>query len=243
MGSLKEIKIKKINEYKTEFVSLAAHQLRTPLTAVKWIIKMILDGDEGTLNNEQQNLLNKVYKSNERMIRLINNLLDVSKIEAGGLEYEFKKVDIGYILDIVIQEEKENIAQHNIKFNLEKSEKIPQVYVDTEKIIIVFQNLLDNAIKYTPNYGSVKVKIENIKNNLLSIEIKDSGIGIPLTDQKKLFSKFFRASSAIKMETEGSGLGLFIAKNIIEKHGGQISISSKEGKGTKVCFTLPVNKF
>jgi signal transduction histidine kinase len=124
---------------------------------------------------------------------------------------------------------------------VDKPEKLPELYLDKEKFGLALQNILDNAIKYTPDYGDIKIILQQIPG-FLQVTVRDSGIGIPDGDKSRLFSKFFRSANVVKTETEGSGLGLFIVKNIIEKHGGKITISSVEGQGTEVSFTLPLSQ-
>ncbi len=233
---------KMIDRMKSEFISIAAHQLRTPLSAIKWIIKMVLDEDSGELNSEQKELLSKGYQSNERIITLVNDLLDVSRIEEGRFGYNFTNSDFQEVLDITMDSCEKLISKNHLKFIFKKQENLPKIYMDKERISLVLQNLIENSIKYTPEYGTIELGAEANRNNFLRVWVKDNGVGIPDTDKAKLFSKFFRASNVMRMETEGTGLGLFIAKNIVEKHGGTISIASEEGKGTQVTFTLPLNK-
>ncbi len=233
---------KKIEQIKTEFVSLAAHQLRTPLSAIKWTIRMILDGDLGPITKEQGEFIEKAYQSNERMINLIGDLLDVTRIEEG--RYLFKPIltDFEPIVQFVVNSYQEEIKRKGMKFQLEKPEKkLPQVQVDVEKIKLAIQNIIENAIKYTPPGGGIKVLLKYNKKEI-EFQARDSGVGIPKDQQDRVFGKFFRASNVIKMETEGSGLGLFIAKNIIEAHGGKIWFESEEGKGTTFYFSLPIGE-
>jgi two-component system sensor histidine kinase VicK len=231
---------KAIDKMKSEFISIAAHQLRTPLSAIKWVIKMILDGDAGELSLEQQELLNKGYLSNERVIRLVNDLLNVSRIEEGKFGFNFESTDFKEVLDISISNIDSLIDKSHQELKIKIPPKLPKIFLDKERIIMVIQNLLSNAIKYTPEYGKIEVIVE-VDKQYLNVKIKDQGVGIPAEDQPKLFSKFFRAANVVKLETEGSGLGLFMVKNIIEKHQGQVSLKSEEGKGTEVSFTLPIN--
>ena len=231
---------KAIDKMKSEFISIAAHQLRTPLSAIKWVIKMILEGDAGKLNTEQQELLNKGYLSNERVIRLVNDLLNVSRIEEGRLTFNFGKADFKEVLDMAVSNVNSLIIKNHQELTVKIPPKLPKIYLDKERIIMVLQNLLDNAIKYTPEYGKIKVIIE-VDKQYLHVKINDQGVGIPAEDQPKLFSKFFRAVNVVKLETEGSGLGLFMIKSIIEKHKGNVSLKSEEGKGTEVSFTLPID--
>ena len=233
---------KKIEQIKTEFVSLAAHQLRTPLSAIKWTIKMILDGDLGSITKEQGEFLEKTYNSNERMISLINDLLDVTRIEEG--RYLFKPIltDFEPIVQFVANFYQEEIKRRGIKFQFEKPEKkLPPVRVDVEKIKLAIQNIIENAVKYTPPGGEIKVLLKYNKKEI-EFQARDSGVGIPKDQQGRVFSKFFRASNVMRMDTEGSGLGLFITKNIIEAHGGKIWFESEEGKGTTFYFSLPIGE-
>lgn len=232
---------KRISRMKTEFVSIAAHQLRTPLSAIKWAIKMILDGDAGEVSEDQRDLLKKGFESNERMIKLVNDMLNVTRIEEGRLQYNFKKEDFEEVYKTVMNNMDNKIKKKNIKFDINKPQKLPRVYLDKDKIRLVLQNLLENAVKYTPENGKVTLTIKAGKK-YLTVKVKDNGVGIPKEEQEKLFSKFFRAKNVKKMETDGTGLGLFIAKNIIKKHQGEIKCDSEEGKGTEFSFYIPINK-
>ena len=232
---------KAIDKMKSEFISVAAHQLRTPLSAIKWVIKMILDGDAGKLSIEQQELLNKGYLSNERIIRLVNDLLNVSRLEEGKFGFNFEKADFLEVLNTAVSGVESLAVKNHQVLTIEKPAKLPKIFLDKERMIMVIQNLLSNAIKYTPEYGKIQVNIE-VDKQYLHVKINDQGVGIPAEDQPKLFSKFFRAANVVKLETEGTGLGLFMVKNIIEKHNGRVSLKSEEGKGTEVSFFIPVNK-
>ena len=232
-----------VEKMKTEFVSITAHQLRTPLSAIKWTLRMILDGDVGKISKEQQSFLNKTYKSNERMIKLINDLLNVTRIEEGRFLYNVQKEDIIDVIKKEITPLKEIAQRKGLKFEVNfPKEKIPKIDIDSEKISLVVQNLINNAISYTKS-GSIKIsfKFEKEKKWFL-FSVQDSGIGIPEVQQKRIFTRFFRAISAVRAETEGTGLGLFIAKNIIEAHGGKIWFESKENKGSTFYFTIPIKE-
>lgn len=235
---------KEIERIKSEFVSLTAHQLRTPLSAIKWTLKMILDGDLGKINKDQKEYLQKTYFSNERMIRLINDLLNVSRIEEGKYLYRPTFVQLDDLTQSVINSYKSELERKNIKLIFEKSEKLlPKVKIDVEKINLVITNFLDNAVKYTSSKGEIKIYLNFInKNKEIEFSIKDSGIGIPDRDKKRLFTKFFRSENAVRMETDGSGLGLFITKNIIEAHGGRVWFESRDGKGSTFYFAIPVSE-
>ncbi|MBI4101503.1 MAG: PAS domain S-box protein [Candidatus Nealsonbacteria bacterium] len=231
-----------IEKMKTEFVSLAAHQLRTPLSAIKWSLTMILEGDTGQITQEQKDMLDKTYKSNERMIDLINDLLDVTRIEEG--RYLFKPIltQLEPIVEFVVNSSQDEAGRKKIKLGFRKPLKIlPKVMVDVEKIRLAIQNFIDNALRYTPASGEITISLRAEKKEI-EFSIRDTGVGIPEDQKARVFSKFFRASNVIRMETEGSGLGLFITKNIIEAHGGKVWFESKEGQGTNFYFTLPVKE-
>ena len=232
-----------VEKLKTEFVTISAHQLRTPLSAIKWTVRMLLDGDVGKLTDEQTEFLKKAYQSNERMVNLVNDLLNVTRIEEGRYLYNPEELDMIELIEKTIIPLKEIAERKNLKFEfLKPKEKEIKVRVDKEKISLAISNLVDNAINYTKE-GKISIQFEyDSKDKQVKFSVKDTGIGISEEQQKRLFSKFFRGINAIKAETEGTGLGLFIAKNIIEAHGGRIWFESEEGKGTTFYFTLPLKK-
>ena len=230
-----------INRAKSEFISIAAHQMRTPLSGIKWTLNMMLDGDFGPITAKQKSFLAKSYKTNEQMIVLIRDLLDVARLEEGRFGFEFSESDlIGSIASAV--ESYEQAARNkgiDLEFVRPKSE-IPKVFTDPAKISLVISNLIDNAVKYTDK-GSVKIFME-VREPYVHVRVKDTGIGIPKKAKLQLFNKFFRAPNALQRQTEGSGLGLFIIRNIIKRHGGDIWFESAEGKGTEFAFSLPLRK-
>ncbi len=233
---------KLVERMKTEFVSLTAHQLRTPLSAIKWTLKMVLDGDLGKITKEQVEFLERTYNSNERMISLINDLLNVTRIEEGRYLYKPILAQFEDLVEEIVNNYKPEIKRKNIKFQFEKPErKVPKVKIDMEKMRLAITNLLDNAIRYTLPKGKVTVSLK-YEEKKIKFSVEDFGIGIPKDQQKRLFTKFFRGANAIRIETEGSGLGLFLAKNIVEAHGGEIWFESEENKGSTFGFTLPVGK-
>jgi PAS domain S-box-containing protein len=230
---------KEIERMKTEFVSIAAHQLRTPLSAIKWTLKMILDGDLGEVAEEQREFLRKTYQSNERMINLINDLLNVTRIEEGRYLYKPVLTDLISVCESVINLYKEEVEKKDLKLSFERPKELSKVRVDIEKITLSIQNLVENAIRYNKPGGEIKITLEE-KGKEIKFSIEDTGIGIPKDQQNRVFTKFFRAPNAMRIDTEGSGLGLYITKNIIEAHGGKIWFESEEGKGTTFYFTLPI---
>lgn len=232
---------KKISQMKSEFITLAAHQLRTPLSAIKWTIKMLIDGDLGELNGEQKKVLENSYQANENIIRLTKDLLDVVKIEEGKFDYNFEYADPVEPIEKTIEEQKIIAEKKNIKISFEKPEKpLPKIKIDVQKIGLAFGNVLTNAVNYTLEGGLVNIGIGRLNNDYIEIKVKDTGIGITKDQMSRLFIKFSRGENAMRLQTEGSGLGLFIARNIIKSHGGDIRIESEEGKGTTVYLTVPL---
>ncbi|XOB41230.1 MAG: ATP-binding protein [Candidatus Nealsonbacteria bacterium] len=229
-----------VERMKTEFVSIAAHQLRTPLSAIKWTLKMMLDGDLGEISTEQREFLNKTYRSNERMIILINDLLNVTRIEEGRYLHRPALNDIGPVLQFVINSCQGDAKKRQVTLEFKQIKKrIPKVLLDVEKMKLAFQNLVDNALKYTSAKGKVVVTLDSNGKEVI-VSVKDSGVGIPEKQQERVFTKFFRGANVIKMETDGSGLGLFITKNIISSHDGRIWFESGPKKGTTFYFTIPI---
>ncbi|MFA6098911.1 MAG: HAMP domain-containing sensor histidine kinase [Patescibacteria group bacterium] len=233
-------RLKEIDQMKTEFISVASHQMRTPLSATKWVLRMILDGDLGPLNPQQREMLAKGYQTNERMIGLINDLLNVSRIEEGRFQYRFIHMSLEEVVESVVQELYNVVKKKAIKFEYKKPRSpLPKVNIDPQKMRLVLQNLLDNAIKYTPKGNKVVLSMLYEENQVIC-SIADGGVGIPAYQQSRIFSKFFRADNVIRMQTDGSGLGLFIVKSIVENHQGTVWFESTEGKGTTFYFSLPV---
>ncbi len=231
---------KLINRMKSEFISIAAHQLRTPLSAIKWIFHMLISEDLGPVSPAQKSFLQKGYDSNERMIILINDLLNVTKIEEGRFLFDFEKVSLKDLIEQVLEENIAVAAKNGVtlEFNAPKI-ILPDIIADAQKIKIVFQNLIDNAIKYSNPRSKVTTTLKKELDRYL-ITIANQGAGIPRDQQQRIFNRFFRGSNVIKMETDGTGLGLFITKNIVEKHGGAISFVSEENKETVFTVELPL---
>jgi len=233
---------KAIERMKSEFVTIAAHQLRTPLSAVKWTLRLVLDGDMGPVSKEQAEILQKGYQSNERMINLVNDLLNVARIEEGRFIFGFAEVSFADLVKETIESFQATLKMKNItiKFEKPKGEKITAL-VDKEKIKLALQNLIENAINYSPAGSTVTILLSCDKMNL-TLAVADQGMGVPANQKNRLFTKFFRGSNAIKMETEGTGLGLFLSKNIVERHGGKIWAETEENKGSTFYLTLPLSK-
>jgi len=231
-----------IDKMKTEFAGTVSHQLRTPISAIKWYLDMLLSEDIGKLSIKQKDFLKSVYVSNERMVALINDFLSVSRIEAEKMRIEVKqKISVGKAIEDVIIELNTLIKKKKVDFQYNKPKKsLPLIIADRNLLKQLISNLISNAVKYTPEKKRARVDIKKTDNNLLLI-IADQGVGIPENQQKRVFSKFFRGSNVIKMETEGTGLGLYIAKSIVTLLNGKIWFKSTEGKGTTFYVSLPIN--
>jgi len=231
-----------VDKLKSEFISLAAHQLRTPTSVAKWTIDSILKGEAGRATKKQEELLQKAYFNNERMIAIIDDLLNVTRIEEGRFLGKFAKESIEKLIDEVVQKHRETIKEKNIKVETIFPPRLSsEIEIDKESIMLAVDNLIDNAIKYTSRGGEVTIKLSCDKIGLKA-QIKDAGIGIPEYQQDRVFSKFFRGDNAVKIGTSGTGLGLFIVKNIIEAHNGKVGFKSEENKGSTFWFTLPVKQ-
>ena len=233
---------KEVEAIKSEFVSLASHQLRTPLSAMKWSLSMLSEGLFGKLVSKQKDIVWKISNSNERMIQLVNDLLDVSRIEEGRFGYNFSLESFEDVVKKVAGSFSVQIQEKKLQFSFEyPRDALPKVSVDRGKLEMAVQNLIDNAVKYTSSDGKIKVYLKETSPDYLAVFIEDTGIGIPKNQQHRIFSKFFRADNAIRFETEGSGLGLYIAQNIVTSHKGKINFKSEENKGSVFYFSLPIN--
>jgi len=217
-------KEKEIKKAKSDFVALASHQLRTPLSIVKWYIDFILGGDAGKINKDQQKYLKEVYMANERLIELVNNLLDVSRIDVGTFSIDPEPSNIIKLADDAIRKIRSEATEKHIAIETEY-DSLPVINLDTRLMGIVFVNLLANAVKYTPENGRIKVVIKKTETSAF-IKIADTGAGIPRNQQDKIFTKLFRADNVRKIESVGTGLGLYIVKAVIEKSGGKIWFES-----------------
>ncbi|MBI2462672.1 MAG: hypothetical protein HYV65_00270 [Candidatus Spechtbacteria bacterium] len=243
-GTLREIReLQKISDLKSEFISIASHQLRTPLTAIKGYLSMVIDGDYGKIDINANDALKKVYSSNEVLIGLVKDLLDVSRIERGEFHYVFQKICIPDMIDSIVDEQKISAESKGLKLIWHHPENAVRfcVKADDSKLRQVILNLIDNAIKYTPR-GSVEVSVTQLYNNPLRmrISVKDTGIGITEADKEKLFQRFSRGEGGKKIDVNGTGLGLFIVKRIVEDHGGTAWVESEgEGKGSTFIVSLP----
>jgi signal transduction histidine kinase len=234
-------KLKALDETKDEFISMASHQLRTPLTSVKGYLSMVLEGDAGKLNEMQEKLLNQAFVSSQRMVYLIADLLNVSRLRTGKFVIEQTPVNLADVIEGEVQQLHETAESRQLKLIYAKPADFPQLMLDETKIRQVIMNFIDNAIYYTPEGGTIDIRLEDTGESL-NFTVNDSGIGVPKSEQPHLFSKFYRAANAKKARPDGTGLGLFMAKKVVIAQGGAIIFKSQEGKGSTFGFTFDKKK-
>ncbi|MFH1643517.1 MAG: ATP-binding protein [Patescibacteria group bacterium] len=236
--------LQKLDKAKSEFISIASHQLRTPLSAIKGYVSMLSEGTYGDLPEKTEKPLNNVYKANERLIKLVNNLLNLSRIESGKIELKFDKYSLEEIIEETIDSLKKPVQKKNLYIKFEKPKKsLPKIFMDKSKMVEILTNLIDNAIKYTTEGGiTITLKSEKIKEmESAVIKITDTGSGMSQDEISKIFKSFSRGMAGTKLYTEGVGLGLYIAKKFVQMHKGDIKAESKgRNKGSTFTIILPL---
>lgn len=233
-------KLKDENQLKSDFLAMMVHQLRTPLAATKWIFKMMMDGDLGSISVEQRNIITRGFESNEQMIRMLAEISHANHVHEWKMQFHLEPTDIGNCITAAIGAFAGEAKLKDITLTFHCPTHIPLVMADKEKICLVVQNLIENGLKYNREHGSLTIKAETFKESLV-LSFTDTGIGIPLDSQQHIFSKFYRAENA-KRTDKGTGLGLFVGKEIIEGHRGTIWFESTENVGTTFFFSLPLAK-
>jgi signal transduction histidine kinase len=213
--------------------------LRTPLSAIGWYVEMLLSGDAGKLQDAQMDYLKEIQHGSKRLVDMVNSLLNVSRIELGTFMVEPKPTNPLEIAEAVIGEVKSLIEKKQLVLEREFAKDIPILQLDQHLSQIIIQNLLSNSIKYTPDKGKITLSI-GIKDAALGIKIKDTGIGIPKDQQQHIFEKLFRADNVRSTDTDGTGLGLYMVKQIVTEIGGTINFTSTLNKGTTVLVLLPL---
>ena len=231
--------LKALDLAKTEFVSLASHQLKTPLTAIRWFLELVMEGDAGPINPKQEEYLKDASRGVHRLVELMNFLLNVSRIETGKLNVRPLPTDVVEFTKGVIRETEVLFNARAQTCGLSVDTRLPMIALDEKVIREVLVNLLSNAAKYTPAGGNISVRLFR-KNAFVTWEVKDSGYGIPEAEKGRMFEKFFRASNVVKYETEGTGLGLYLARSLVELCGGMLWFTSKENEGSSFYFTMPL---
>lgn len=224
---------------KDEFVSMASHQLRTPLTSVKGYISMVLEGDVGKITKMQRQLLREAFTSSERMVHLINDFLNVSRVQTGKFMIETHEVDLAKVLKQEVKSLETTAESRDLSFKMIIPDKPVMVVIDEGKIRQVIMNFIDNALYYSKPNTAIQVSLKIFPRDV-RVEVSDHGIGVPAKQQAKLFGKFFRADNARKQRPDGTGVGLYLAKMVIDGHRGKLIFSSIEGKGSTFGFSLPL---
>ena len=234
--------VKEANQAKTEFMNIASHELKIPMTSIKGYSKLLQMGAAGELNERQQDFLAVISNNVDRMAGLVNDLLDVSRIEAGRIRLEVRDVQMSDVIHDVLESVENQIKSKKLNLKLQISDDLPQLRADYNRMIQILTNLVSNAYKYTPEGGEICLIAQPYNNGEIdgvSITVKDTGYGIAEEDQAKLFTNFFRSSDQQIRDEPGTGLGLSITKNMIETHGGELSFESEYGRGSAFTFTLP----
>jgi two-component system phosphate regulon sensor histidine kinase PhoR len=228
---------KQAEQMKSDFVSFVTHQLRTPLSGVKWMLELAMD----TIDNveESRSYIHDARLATERLIGMVNDLLDISRLERGKLQLTFRNLDVSEMTRTVVQELAPMTSEKEQLVSIDSPEGLPPVYGDAQLLRQAILNLISNAVKYTPARGTIDVQIRSDGGQLVW-SVQDTGIGIPKADLSKLFEKFYRAGNVLAVETEGTGLGLYLVRLIIDRFGGKVWCESSEGAGSKFTFAIPI---
>jgi len=235
------IKLKQLDQTKDDFISMASHQLRTPLTSVKGYVSMVLDEDAGKVNAQQRKLLDQAFISSQRMVYLIADLLNVSRLKTGKFVIDAKPTNLADVVETELEQLKETAKGRGLKMEYQRPKSFPVMNLDETKIRQVIMNFSDNAIYYTPSGGTITVSVQD-KPDSVELTVSDNGIGVPKAMQHHLFTKFYRAENAKKARPDGTGLGLFMAQKVIVAQGGSIIFHSEENKGSTFGFSFPKAK-
>lgn len=235
-------RLRALDQMKSEFVSVVTHQLRTPLSGIRWTLAMLLNNDLGALNESQRTFIQKSYDSNNRMIELLNDMLLSDRIDSGKFAPTGESSPLPETVETLLSEMAPVALQKGVTISfVHTAPTYERVAIAAEHMRAVLQNLLENAVKYSNKGSTVTLELRS-GAGVITFVVSDTGIGIPEESQKNVFARFFRAPNAVKLETDGSGLGLFIARSIVEQNGGKIWFESTEGKGTTFYVELPVKK-
>jgi PAS domain S-box-containing protein len=232
--------LERLSASKDEFISLASHQLRTPATAIKQLIGLLLEGFKGEIDPEQREILLKAYDSNERQIAIVNSLLRVAQIDAGKVTLHKTPVDIEKMLQDVVSEQIDTIKNREQTITIEADKNLPHIFIDPEHFRMGLENLVDNASKYTPEGGELSIMV-NQQGSEMTIAFHDTGVGIAEQDLEKLFTKFSRIPNELSQKVGGSGLGLYWVYKIIELHAGSLEVDSQLHKGTTFTIRVPLD--
>jgi signal transduction histidine kinase len=233
--------LQKLDEAKDEFVSMASHQLRTPLTSVKGYLSMVLEGDAGKISDAQQHLLSEAFTSSERMVHLINDFLNVSRLQTGKFMVDRRQIDLAKVTEQEVDSLKTTAKVRNLKLSYKKPTRFPLLYIDEGKIRQVIMNFIDNAIYYSSEFSTITIALERVDGEVI-LTVHNEGMGVPESEKGHLFTKFFRATNARKQRPDGTGVGLFLSKMVVTAHGGKMVFDSAQNEGATFGFRLPIKK-
>ncbi len=231
-------RLKELDRLKSAFVSIVSHELRTPMTSIKGLVENMMDGLTGSLNERQSFYLSRVKHNIERLTRMINDLLDLSRIEAGKMELQCSAVNMGSLGREVVELLQPLAKERDLSLHAEIIDPIPLIQADRDKLIQILTNLITNAIKFTNTSGTVSVNVQLQEDGSVITAVQDTGCGIPLEEQHTIFERFYRGQTS-DVKNRGAGLGLAITKSLVELHHGSIWVSSSPGEGSRFCFTIP----
>ncbi len=234
-----EARLKELDKMKSDFVSNVSHELRTPLTAIKGSVDNMLDGITGPLNEKQNRYLTRIKSNADRLSRLINDILDLSRVEAGRIELKPTSLPLAALIQEVTDNIRPVAAEKLVSLEVTSPDISITAWADRDKVTQVLLNLLGNAVKFTPSHGRVSVDIQSNGEGWVQISVADTGPGIGAQEVDKIFNKFYQGAQVSKQKTKGTGLGLAISKVLVEMHGGRIWVESEVGKGSTFSFTLP----
>lgn len=241
--------LREIDSMKSEFVSVASHELRTPLAAIKNAVQLMLSGKTGEINENQEKFLSMAERNINRLTDILNDLLNLSKIESGMIELNFENLKLKTIIELVASSLRPHADAKGVRIEVEIPESLPAIYGDQGKIEQILTNLIGNAVKFTPDGGKIFISANLLSHdredgygNMIAISIKDTGIGIPAEQLDAVFEKFHQVEGSLDRSVSGTGLGLAITKGLVEAHQGKIWVESKAEKGSTFTFTLPVSE-
>lgn len=241
VSTFRDISVEKqLDHAKSEIISLASHQLRTPLTAIKWISEELVTNDSTLTTTKRKHYLQQIYSSNQRMLTLITDLMNVSRLELGKLPFEPEAFNLHKLVGEITKDLSALLRRKKIRLDKRVSDHLKTVETDPRFLRIIIQNLLTNAVKYSPKGKDVLLSIQP-RGHELHIVVRDHGYGIPLGQQNRIFGKLFRADNARRADTDGTGLGLYLSKAMVEQAGGKIWFESVEAKGTTFYVTIPLS--
>jgi len=233
--------LRRLDELKTQFIAVASHELRNPLTSILGYVEMFLDGDLGPLSDVQREYLDVVFGSGQRLLAVCNDLLDVTRIEAGRIDLVLVPLDLGALVGRVLAEYRPQQEARSLQLDLYVAPALPAALCDEMRAAQVVANLVSNACKYTLEGGQIWVRVEAAQEEgFLEVSVADTGIGIPAADQSRLYSRFYRTEGARTSVAGGTGLGLYVTRSLVELHGGRIWLESEEGVGSTFHVTLPI---